>query len=114
MSCLALPRKLPQNLITKIDGYRKRRKKSIRYVIRREAYNSAFASETQRALVTQWLIQKQRIALATPKATVGVPSPEPQNQFVWPDGKRRRSFEIHWPRRVKEPATASPDGEREK
>jgi hypothetical protein len=86
----------------KIDGYRKRRKKTNRYVIKRDAYNFIFASETQRALVTQWLMQKQRITLATPKATVGAPSPEPRNQFVWPDGKRRRSFEIRWPRKAQE------------
>ena len=81
-----------------LDGYRNRRKKVNRYVIRRDAFNSLFASGTQRALVVEWLIQKQRITLATPKASAGAPSPEPQGQFIWPDDKRRRSFQILWPR----------------
>ena len=72
-----------------------------RYVIKRDAFNSLFASETQRALVIEWLIQKQRITLATAKTSAGAPSPKPQEQFIWPDGKRRRSFEIRWPRKSK-------------
>ena len=72
-----------------------------RYVIKCDAFNSIFASGTQRALVVEWLIQKQRITLATPKASAGAPSPKPQEQFIWPDSKRRRSFEIRWPRKAK-------------
>jgi uncharacterized protein (DUF927 family) len=81
-----------------IDGYRKRRKKENRYVIKRDAFNSIFASETQRDLVIEWLIQKQHITLATSKESAGAPSPRPKKQFNWPDGKRRRSIEIVWPR----------------
>lgn len=80
-----------------IDGYRNRRKRVNRYVIKRDAFHSLFASETQRALVIESLIEKQRITLATPKASAGAPSPKPQGQFVWPDGERRRSIEIVWP-----------------
>jgi hypothetical protein len=85
----------------RIDGYRQRRTKVNRYVMKRDAISSIFASGTQRALVIEWLMQKQRITLATPKASAGAPSPEPQGQFIWPDGKRRRSFEIRWPRKPK-------------
>jgi hypothetical protein len=84
-----------------IDGYRKRRKKVNRYVLKRDAFHSLFASETQRALVIEWLIEKQRITLATPKASAGAPSRKPQEQFIWPDDKRRRSFQILWPRKPK-------------
>ena len=70
-----------------------------RYVIKRDAFNSIFGSGTQRALVIEWLIQKQRITLATSKVSAGAPSPKPQGQFIWPDGERRRSIEIVWPRR---------------
>ena len=84
-----------------IDGYRERRKNVNRCFIKRDVFNSIFASGTQRALVIEWLIQKQRITLATPKASAGAPSPEPQEQFIWPDHKRRRSFEILWPRKPK-------------
>lgn len=90
----------------RIDGYQKRRKDLNQYVIRRDALSSIFASGTQRALVIEWLIQKQRMTLATPKASAGAPSPKPQEQFLWPDGKRRRSFEIRWPRKPKVQNTA--------
>jgi len=86
----------------KIDGYRRRREKENRYVIKREAFNSIFASETQRALVTEWLIQRQQITLATSKESAGAPSPGPKEQFKWPDGKRHRSIEIALPRRQNE------------
>ena len=88
-----------------IDGFRKRRKKSYRYVIRREVFNSLFASEAQRALVMNWLIRKQRITLATTKQSNGAPHPQPKKQQKWPDRKRRRSYEIRWPRRVGNTAT---------
>ena len=84
-----------------------------RYVIKRDAFNSIFASGTQRALVIEWLIQKQRITLATPKASAGAPSPKPQEQFMWPDGKRRRSFEIRWPRKSRRPVKATSKQESE-
>ena len=85
----------------RIDGYRQRRRRANRYVIKCDAFSSIFASGTQRTLVIEWLIQKQRITLATPQAAAGAPSPKPQEQFIWPDGKRRRSFEIRWPRKAK-------------
>jgi hypothetical protein len=84
-----------------IDGYRKRRQETNRYVIKVDVFNCIFASGTQRALVIEWLIQKQRITVAKPKASAGAPSPKPKKQHPWPDGKRRRSFEIVWPRKQK-------------
>jgi hypothetical protein len=84
-----------------IDGYRERQKKVNRYVIKRDTFRSLFASETQRALVIEWLIQKQRITLATAKTSAGAPAPKPQGQFVSPDGNRRRSVRILWPRKPK-------------
>jgi hypothetical protein len=84
-----------------IDGHRERQKRVNRYVIKRDAFNYLFASGTQRALVIEWLIQKQRITLATAKTSAGAPAPKPQGQFIWPDGKRRRSFQILWPRKPK-------------
>jgi hypothetical protein len=84
-----------------IDGYRERQNMVNRYVMRRDAFNYLFASGTQRALVINWLIQKQRITLATAKTSAGAPAPKPQEQFIWPDGTRRRSFQILWPRKPK-------------
>jgi hypothetical protein len=85
-----------------VDGYRERGRKVNRYFIKRDVFNSIFASETQRFLVIERLIQKQRITLATPKASAGASLPQPQRQFMWPDGKRRRSFEIRWRRKSQE------------
>ena len=84
-----------------IDGFRKRAQKMNHYIIKRDVFNSIFASETQRALVTEWLIKSQRITLATSKESAGGPSPGPKGQFKWPDGRRRRSIEITLPRRQK-------------
>lgn len=47
----------------KVDGYRERQKKVSQYVIKGDAFNSVFASGSQRELVVDWLIQKQRITL---------------------------------------------------
>ncbi len=93
-----------------VDGYRR---KANRYVIRRDAFNSIFASGTQRALVIEWLIQNQHITLATPKTSAGAPSPTPQEQFIWPDDKRRRSLEIRRPRKVQEGGKGAPKRESE-
>ncbi|MGO9847960.1 MAG: hypothetical protein ACLPKT_15600 [Methylocella sp.] len=90
----------------KIDGYRECQKNVNRSFIKRDVFNSIFASGTQRALVIEWLIQQQRITLATPKASAGAPSSQPQEQFIWADHKRRRSFEILWPRKPKVKKTA--------
>jgi len=80
------------------SGYKEFEKRRIRYLIRIEDFKLVFASQHQRELVTNWLIAKRRIALANSKAKA---APAPQEQFVWHDGKRRRSHEIFWPRRQK-------------
>jgi len=90
----------------KFDGYRQRRKNVNRCFIKREVFNSVFASRTQCALVVDWLIQKQRIVLATSKVSAGAPSPKLKKQCIWADGKRRRSFEILWPRKPRVKKTA--------
>ena len=82
-----------------IDGYRKRRKRANRYVIKRESFNAIFYSSRQRSLITEWLIRKECITLATSKATADAASSKPKGQFIWPDGQRRRSLEITLPRK---------------
>ena len=81
----------------KVDGFCEREKEVNRHVIRRDAFNSIFGSDIQRALVVERLIMKQRVTLATSKASTGAPSPKPKGQHKWPDGERRRSFEIIFP-----------------
>jgi hypothetical protein len=88
----------------RLDGVRERLKARTRYLIKRDAFNSIFASATQKDLVIEWLIQKQRITLATPHTSVGAVDPRPKEQFKWPDGERRRSYEIIWPRSPKKKA----------
>ena len=78
----------------KVDGYKQPGPDANRYLIKRDAYRQLFSSAEQDALVTQRLIEKQRITLSVPKG--GNPGQEqsPQAQFTWPDGERRRSIEI--------------------
>jgi hypothetical protein len=82
----------------KADGYRRRQPRLTQYIIKREVFNAVFASSTQKTLVIDWLIENQRITLAVPIASVGAAELKPKEQFIWPDGVRRRSYEIFWPR----------------
>jgi len=82
-----------------VDGYRRRQKKCTRYIIKREAFNAVFTSRTQKTLVIGWLIENQRITRAVPNASAGADELKPKGQFFWPDGVRRRSYEIFWPRK---------------
>jgi hypothetical protein len=94
-------RKAAKANFDQLDGYRERLAGRTRYVIKRDVFNSIFASTTQKDLVVEWLIQKQRITLATPRAFEGAIDPMPKEQFTWPDGERRRSYEILWPQKEK-------------
>jgi hypothetical protein len=83
----------------KVHGYRQRQEKVTRHIIKREAFNAVFTSSTQKSLVIDWLIKNQRITLAVPSASAGATEVKPKGQFIWPDGVRRRSYEIIWPRK---------------
>jgi hypothetical protein len=76
----------------KVDGYRMRRNGRDRYVIKRKVFNGIFASTAQRDLVLQHLVGAKQIALALRKdGPAAAASPA---DFTWPDGERRRSYEI--------------------
>jgi Domain of unknown function (DUF927) len=99
---LEISKSKPKNIqadFEKIDGYRQRQRSFIRYIIKREVFNAVFASSTQKTLVIDWLIENQRITLTVPIASAGAVELKPKGQFIWPDGVRRRSYEILWPRR---------------
>jgi hypothetical protein len=83
---------------SEVDGYRQRQGKDRIYVIKREVFNSVFASTKEKTLVTEWLIKNQRITLALVDGSIGAAELKPKVQFTWPDGLRRRSYEIRWPR----------------
>jgi hypothetical protein len=81
------------------DGYRKRRRGQDHFVIKREVFNALFPTTGQRDLVLQWLIENNRITTAFLKAApANTLLREPKGQFIWPDGNRRRSYEIVFPR----------------
>jgi hypothetical protein len=81
----------------KIPGYWKRRNTDDRYIIRREVFNAIFATAVQRDLVLKYLIEHNQIKLALPKGGVSTTA-KPKKQFIWPDDKRRRSYQIIFPR----------------
>jgi hypothetical protein len=80
------------------DGYRRRPRGEDRFVIKREVFNSLFPTTGQRDLVLQWLIENDRITTAFLKVPGSTQLREPKGQFIWPDGNRRRSYEIVFPR----------------
>jgi putative DNA primase/helicase len=80
----------------KLHGYRWRTSEARHYVVKNESFKQIFASAEQQRLLIAWLTEKKRITLAgTQKSNKGA-ARKPKNQFTWPDGKRRRSFEIIW------------------
>ena len=85
----------------KLDGYKQRLSKANRYAIKGESFKQIFSTTEQQALVTKWLIEKKRITLAIPKKSTGRSDRNPKDQFIWPDGERRRSIEIVWLRKQK-------------
>jgi hypothetical protein len=80
------------------DGYRRRRRGQDHFVIKRELFNALFPTTGQRDLVLRWLIENHRITTAFLKAPANTLLREPKGQFIWPDGNRRRSYEIVFPR----------------
>ncbi len=81
----------------RIEGYRVRTKHRNRYVIKREMYNAIFATTVQRDLVLRHLIRSEQITLAISKNGSGTTA-KPKKQFIWPDGQRRRSYQLTFPR----------------
>jgi hypothetical protein len=77
-------------------GYRVLKGKRWRARIRVETFNSIFESPDQRRLVLDWLRSSNRITLNKPRGNQS--KVKPKEQFGWPDGARRRSYEITWPR----------------
>ena len=85
--------KIPKNKIAFISI-----KAGIKFkgLVKREKFNAIFASNFQRELVTNWLVQKKHVTLA--KISSG--PQKMKEQHFWPDGERYRSVEIFWPRKL--------------
>ena len=84
-----------------LDGYKVSTPEDNRYVIKVEIYKQIFSSGEQRDLVTNWLVEKNRITLAIPNQAALNSDRKPKEQNTWPDGERRRSIEIVWKKKKK-------------
>jgi hypothetical protein len=82
----------------RLDGYRKLLSGRDHYYIRREVFNALFAASAQRKLVLNHLIENGQITMAVARGGNASADRKPQDQFIWPDGGRRRSYEIVIPR----------------
>ena len=85
----------------KSRGVFRNRRSYRRYLVKGDAFNAAFATTREKALVTNWLLRKDRMTAAGPSKGKQRSRTRPKDQIIWPDGKRRRSVEILWPRRPK-------------
>jgi Domain of unknown function (DUF927) len=65
-----------------------------RCIVKTEAFSGVFVNRHQKRLVIADLIREGIMTLATRKEGT---QPVPQSQFMWPNGKRVRSYEIKWP-----------------
>jgi hypothetical protein len=82
----------------RLDGYRKLLSGRDHYYMRREVFNALFATTAQKNLVLKHLIENGQITTAVAKGGGASAVRKPQDQFIWPDGGRRRSYEIVIPR----------------
>ena len=85
----------------KLSGYQTRSVKRYRYIIKREKFNAIFSSKAQQKLVLDWLIRKRQIEMAVPVTSKDAANLQPKAQIIWPDGERRCSYQIFWPRKAK-------------
>lgn len=83
-----------------LSGYRVSTPEENRYVIKVESYKQIFSTNEQRVLVTNWLTEKSRITLGMAKTAGSSSERKLKDQFIWPDGKRRRSIEIVWKKKT--------------
>jgi hypothetical protein len=84
-------RKPPEGAI----GFRELDKDIRRCVIAVEALAPRFSSMRQQQLVLKWCADNQRLTLAKVKGKRDGLCPK--EQFIWPDGRRKRSYEFSIP-----------------
>jgi hypothetical protein len=77
----------------KVDGYRWRSSGLARHVIKRDVFHTLFATTFQKGLVLKYLIENNQITTAVGKGGASAAA-KTKKQFTWPDGERRRSYEI--------------------
>jgi hypothetical protein len=94
-------KKLEENPSTnwnKVHGYRWRSAGHDHYVIKGDVFHGLFAAKFEKRLVLKYLIKNNQIAMAIDKEGGVLADRKPKKQFIWPDGERRRSYEIKFPR----------------
>jgi hypothetical protein len=99
-SLLTYLRKLPKRMEidtednSSLDGFRQKgREGKFKALLKRERFNSVFASLAEQDAVVKWLVAGKHVTLAM--ASDG--PKKIKEQHPWPDGKRRRSVEILFP-----------------
>jgi hypothetical protein len=76
-------------------GYRAAQRLGTQYsVIRVASFNQILPDARQRTLVQNWLLEFKHLAIRQSRGRNGAMVRKPKQQFLWPDGKRRRSFRI--------------------
>jgi hypothetical protein len=85
----------------KVRGICKSKRSQRRYLIKNEGFSAIFATLQEKTLVLNWLCKKGRITLVGSRQAPREDR-KAREQFDWPDGRRRRSFEIRWPRKAVE------------
>lgn len=71
-------------------GYRVSRMGPARFVVKVDAFNALFETDTERRDIINWLGSSKLIVTSSS-------SSKPKYQFKWPDGERRRSYTFFLP-----------------
>lgn len=69
------------------------------YLVKNEAFGAIFATPQEKTLVLNWLRKKGRLTLVGSRQAPRE-NRNAREQLEWPDGTRRRSYEIRQPRRA--------------
>ena len=80
-------------------GICKIRRSRRQYLIKGDSFNCIFDSGREKDLVIGFLLKKGRMTAAGPAKSNRASTRKPKTQITWPDGRRRRSVEIVWPRK---------------
>jgi hypothetical protein len=78
-----------------IMGYELSSTDKTAFVILKHKFNELFETREQAERVTQFLMERNHLRL---RAITQGSRPEPKQQIIWPDQKRRRSYQINLPR----------------
>ena len=80
-------------------GICKIRRSRRQYLIKGDSFNCIFNSGREKDLVIGFLLKKGRMTAAGSAKSNRASTRKPKTQITWPDGRRRRSVEIVWPRK---------------